>query len=696
MWPTLWKRLARFFPPRDGDALAEHIQHTVWASALAIGAISLCALLASLAGLGRLIGLTSPLIEMAGAVAALGLARMGRFRTAGVGLIASIVVGPSLGLVREGTLDGPGAFALAILLAGLLFGLRGVLLLTFLMGPLLIGLHASFETALAAALRAPGAPDAVILFWLGMALLVGVIASLSVGKLLRQAAEARRSQRALADSESRYRSVIENAPLGVVLFDASLRITAINPEACRIIHSPAPSEMIGRPATELPIYAMTEVREGFERVLTHAERVSFEADWKSSFGARVRCRLYGAPLLDSRGRTRGAVVLMADVSEQKKLEEQLFQAQKMEAVGRLAGGIAHDFNNQLTVILSAAELLSTSVDAALAGDVDQIVSSAKRSAALTQQLLAYGRRQLLRPTTLDLNGVVAEMDPLLRRTLGAGIEIETVLAAGLWPTCVDRAQVQSALLNLAVNARDAMEGRGRLTLETANVHIDRRYAQGHDVPPGQYVMLAVTDDGAGMNEEARARAFEPFYTTKPSGEGTGLGLSMVHGFVRQSGGLINVYSEPGQGTTFRIYLPRAEGPAESGPDEERVATARGGSERLLVAEDDPAVRGMIVRVLRREGYEVHEAEDGESAAALAARLQAFDLLVSDLVMPRLGGIELARRLQAERPELRVLYLSGYAENGALRRAGLRLGTTLLAKPFSPSELLERVREVLDG
>jgi PAS domain S-box-containing protein len=698
MSPSLRTRLSWLAPPTGGDPQAQHVRMTVWAGALALAAACVVAMLAFPLELGLRFGLSAPLIPLLGSLVALGLVRARQAELAGALLIAGLVVGLTLGLLQAGTLQSPGSgfYAIAILLGGLVFGLRGVFALTVVIGAVLVGLDAAFETPLGERLRVPGRPAPPALAWLALPFLVGVIVAASVGRLLRREAQALRSEAALADSESRYRSVVEHAPLGVVLFDTDMRLTAINPEGCRMLASPTPEAMIGRRAPELPVFVLPRVREAFDAVLVRGERVSFEAEWKSLFDARVRCRVYGAPLRDGAGNLLGAVVLMADVSEQRNLEEQLFQAQKMEAVGRLAGGVAHDFNNQLTVILAAAESLSLGVSPELAGEVDELVSAAKRSASLTQQLLAFGRRQLLAPSVLNLNSVVAEVDPLLRRTLGAGVEIETVLAAGLWNVRADPAQLQAALLNLAVNARDAMDGRGKLTIETANVHLDRSYARDREVPPGQYAMLAVTDDGVGMDADVRSHAFEPFFTTKPAGEGTGLGLSMVHGFVSQSGGLINVYSEPGHGATFRIYLPRVEEAPEPRPAAPPRPPARGGSERLLVAEDDPAVRTMIVRVLRGAGYEVLEAEDGEAASEVAARTPGLDLLVTDLVMPRLGGIELARRLHETRPELRVLYLSGYAENGALRRAGLRLGTSLLAKPFSPADLLERVREMLDG
>jgi len=693
----LWKGVLRqFAPPEPPGRSEDAVATSVWVFALAVVVAAVPGLIAALVVPGVRYGAEAPLLVLVSALATLALVRRGRAIPGGWLLLASYLIALSWALLRAGTLQSPGSslFVVAILFGGLLDGTRGALLVSALVGALLLGLDALFETPLSRSLRLgePDPPSAV--WWLPLPFLVGVLVATWSQRVLHRTSEAKLSEAEREASEGRYRAVVENAPLGVALFDTELRVTHLNPETCRMLGIDSAGEILGRDVGELPSYQLPRVREAFEAVLERGERVSFEADWTSPAGRRVLARLYGAPVRDDGGALVGVVVLMADVSAQRRLEEQLLQAQKLEAVGRLAGGVAHDFNNQLTVILGTAEALSTQVARELVAEVDQISSAAKSSAALTRQLLAFSRRQILEPRILNLNAVVAELDPLLRRTLGAGVEVGTVLGPALWNVLADPIQLQTALLNLATNARDAMGGRGKLTIETANVQLDRDYLQGRGASPGQYVMLSVTDDGAGMDAEAQTHVFEPFFTTKPVGEGTGLGLSTVHGIVSQSGGLIQVDSKPGQGTTFRIHLPRAEGVPMAEPAPQ--PRPRGGSERLLLVEDDPTVRPVLARVLRDTGYHVLEAADGQAASELAAQSPDFDLLISDLVMPRVGGVELAARLRATRPALRVLYVSGYADGAALRSVGRELGTALLAKPFTPADLLVRVREILDG
>jgi len=399
------------------------------------------------------------------------------------------------------------------------------------------------------------------------------------------------------------------------------------------------------------------------------------------------------------------VAVAAAVDRQWKLrqssEAQLRQAQKMEAVGQLTGGVAHDFNNLLTVIVTNAELLHDHAkerDPAAAKLAARVLAAAQRGAALTQRLLAFSRRQVLQPKRLDLNQVIGSMNDLLRRTLGETVEVEMVLAAGLWPATADREQVESALLNLAVNARDAMPRGGKLTIETANVRFDDAYAAANvDVKPGQYVMLAVTDTGTGMAPEIAARAFEPFFTTKEQGKGTGLGLSMVYGFAKQSGGNVKIYSEPGQGTTIKFYLARAADgagaePARPGPAES-PRPARG--EVVLVVEDDPGVRDTAVQILRGLGYAPIAAADGPAALAALDAAARVDLLFTDIVMPRgMSGRELAAEAQRRSPGLKVLYASGYTPNAIVHHGRLDDGVDLVQKPYTVNELARRIARIL--
>jgi len=388
-----------------------------------------------------------------------------------------------------------------------------------------------------------------------------------------------------------------------------------------------------------------------------------------------------------------------DVSDQRRLEEQFRQSQKMEAVGQLAGGIAHDFNNLLTAILGNTQLLLRDLPPgdAMRGDVEEIRKASERAAALTRQLLAYSRRQMLQPEILDLNVVVGEMDRMLRRLIGEHIALVTVPGPDLGRVRADPSQIEQVLVNLVVNARDAMPQGGRLTIETANVDLDESYVQDHlGASPGAYALLAVTDTGTGMDATVRAHLFEPFFTTKEVGQGTGLGLATVYGIVKQSGGYISVYTELGQGSSFKVYLPRVDRPAGSPPPTApRSATARG-SETVLVVEDDPAVLSLSCRALESEGYTILCASDGADALRLVERHGGeIHLLVTDVVMPGMSGRELAEQMAARRAGIRILYMSGYPGDAAVQHGALARGSAFLQKPFSPDGLARKVRETLD-
>jgi len=387
------------------------------------------------------------------------------------------------------------------------------------------------------------------------------------------------------------------------------------------------------------------------------------------------------------------------VEERRQLEEQYHQAQKMEAVGRLTAGIAHDFNNLLTAINGFAELLQLQLSPYDPAHelVSKIRSSGRRAADLIRQLLAFSRKQIIAPQVLDLNAVVVEMDRMLRRIIGEDIELETILAPELWPVEADPAQMEQVIVNLVVNARDAMPEGGRLTIETTNVVIDKEHAAGHlETKPGEHVQLVISDTGVGMSPEVLAHIFEPFFTTKGMGKGTGLGLATVYGIVRQSGGDIWVYSEEGRGTTFRIYLPRASGVAQPLPHPEAGKEMPSGGETILLVEDDRDVRELAQRVLQRQGYTVLEARDGREAMRLATSHSGpIHLLLTDVVMPGISGMALADRLTADRPDIKVLFMSGYTDNAIAHHGVLDPGITLLQKPFSPMDLARRVRALLD-
>ena len=399
------------------------------------------------------------------------------------------------------------------------------------------------------------------------------------------------------------------------------------------------------------------------------------------------------------GGERLFIGVLRDISRRKETERLLQQAQKMEAVGQLTGGIAHDFNNLLTVILGNADLvrpkLAEGSDAARG--CDAVLRAAERGAELTRRLLAFSRRQMLNPAATDINALVDGMTELLRRTLGEHVEISLVPQPDLWPALIDGHQLENALLNLAVNARDAMPAGGKLTIETANAYLDEDYARRHaEVTPGDYVMLAVSDSGAGMAPGTIEHAFEPFFTTKEAGKGTGLGLSMVYGFVKQSGGHIKIYSELGHGTTVKLYLPRAAGVSAAAEPTAAAAGPRGGNETVLVVEDDADVRAFIVGVLRRFGYAVIEAADGPSAVSAAESAGALDLILSDVVLPGgMNGRDVAAAVQRRWPLAAVLYASGYTQNAIMHQGRLDPGVALISKPFTAPALARRVREILD-
>jgi PAS domain S-box-containing protein len=406
-----------------------------------------------------------------------------------------------------------------------------------------------------------------------------------------------------------------------------------------------------------------------------------------------------SPVVDPSGRLTNFVGVLTDVTERRQLESQFLQAQKMEAVGRLAGGIAHDFNNVLSVILSYAEMMGDDLDPAepMRADVEEIRTAARRATDLTKQLLAFSRQQVLEPRVLDLTHAVATMDKLLRRLLGADIELSILPARGLWNVKADPGQIQQIVMNLAVNARDAMPRGGELTIETENVLLDDDYAAAHhDVRAGAYVMLAVTDTGVGMAPETQARIFEPFFTTKEQGRGTGLGLATVFGIVKQSGGHIWVYSEVGRGTTFKTYFPKVGGVVDVIEPESAATDSGPAHGTILLVEDDDQVRNVAKSILRNLGYVVLLAPNGGEALLICENHRAkIHLLLTDVVLPRMSGRELAERLAPLRPEMKVLFMSGYTDDAILQHGVLDSGVAFLQKPLTPTSLARKVREVLE-
>jgi len=528
-----------------------------------------------------------------------------------------------------------------------------------------------------------------------------------VSCILRDVTERRRAQEALALSEQRLESIIASAPVGVHLYeldaDGRLVLTAANPAADTILGVDS-SQLIGLEIEEaFPSLASTELPERYRRTAVTGK------PWCAEHTAYDNCQVVGVHQVHAFRISPGRIAVFFEdltarnqAEEQKRnLEEQLRHSQKMEAIGRLAGGVAHDFNNMVAVITMNVQLAlgNLPADHPVRGDLEEINQAAQRAADLTRQLLAFGRRQIIAPRVISLNESVAGIEKMLRRLLGEDIELHAHLASELAPVKVDPSQVEQIIMNLAVNARDAMPRGGTLTIETANVDLDEAYAGSHaDARVGPHVMLAVSDTGSGMDSETVAQIFEPFFTTKERGKGTGLGLSTVYGIVKQSGGNIWVYSEPGKGTVFKVYLPIAEAEAEQPP---RQAPGREtpscGGETILLAEDAGALMRAMARMLANAGYHVLGASSGDQALRICRDHDgAIDLLLTDVVMPRMGGGELAERVRQQRPRTRVLFSSGYTDNGIAHHGVLESGVAFLQKPFTVGSLLDKVRDVLDG
>jgi PAS domain S-box-containing protein len=509
-----------------------------------------------------------------------------------------------------------------------------------------------------------------------------------------------RAEDALRESQQTLRAVIDAMPVMINAKDRESRYIFMNSFQARI-YGITPDTAIGRTASELLDAAYGGYTEELDRkVMASGEALPyFEEAYPDARGTVHTWLTTKVPLWDAAGQVRGVATIALDLSDRKQLEAELRQAQKMEAIGRLAGGVAHDFNNLLTVIAGRGELLRHRLpaDSPLIRHADLILKTAERAAALTQQLLAFSRKQVLQPKLVDLAAVVHGTEKILRRLIGEDVELHTVAGAGLGVVRADPGQIEQVILNLAVNARDAMPDGGRLVLETANVTLDEAFVRQHaGARAGRYVVLSVSDTGAGMTPEVQAHLFEPFFTTKGVGKGTGLGLATVYGIVKQSGGYITVDSEPGRGARFDIYLPRIEG---ASPDRDDAPTPepRPGRETILLVEDQTEVRDLARDILHGSGYTVLEARNGAEALQLWDQHGgAVELILTDVVMPQMGGRELADRLLAARPGLRVLYMSGYTDDTLGREGVLDPARAYLPKPFSSASLLRRVRDVLDA
>ncbi|MBI5905918.1 MAG: PAS domain S-box protein [Deltaproteobacteria bacterium] len=518
--------------------------------------------------------------------------------------------------------------------------------------------------------------------------------------LMQDVTDRKRVEEALRVSEEKFRVLSDQSPLGMTLIDGKGRYEYVNPAFEKMFGYTLQDLSIGkdwfRAAFPEPGNRKEVVRIWKEDLIAAGIGVCrpriFEVACRG--GDRKTILFRPVSLLGNR-----QLVIYEDITERQRLEAQLRQAMKMEAVGRLSGGVAHDFNNLLTVIIGNVSLAQGKVQASdpVSGMLLEVNKAAERAARLTQQLLAFSRKQIIEPKVLDLNALIADLHSMLVRLIGEHIEIATGLGEGLGTVRVDPGQLEQILVNLAVNARDAMREGGKLRIETSNVELDEAYCAVHpDARPGWYVRLSVSDTGHGMTEEVRAQIFEPFFTTKPKGSGTGLGLSMTYGAVKQAGGSIDVLSEPEKGTTVRIYLPRVETEAEKGQEPGEPQELLDGTETVLLVEDEDVVRGLCVQVLERLGYNVLQAGNGAEAIALAREFGGrIDLLLTDVVMPGMNGGELATHLVILHPEAKVLFTSGYTDDAIVQHGVLDDGVFFIGKPYTPTALAKKVRDVLD-
>jgi two-component system cell cycle sensor histidine kinase/response regulator CckA len=510
-----------------------------------------------------------------------------------------------------------------------------------------------------------------------------------------------RMRHQLMAREHLFRLISENAADMIAVVDGNGK---------RIYNSPAYQRILGYSQEELASTAALEqvhpddrgrVEEAAKEARSGGVGRSIEYRMRHKNGSWRLMESTANTVRDAQGNVQTLIIVNRDITERRHLEEQFRQSQKMEAVGRLSGGVAHDFNNLLGVIIGYAEFLQERIDTAnpLRGSVEEILNAGKRAASLTRQLLAFSRQQVLDPKVLDLKAVVSDMEKLLRRLIGEDIELTTSLDPELGKVKADQGQLEQVVMNLAVNARDAMPQGGKLTIRVENTVLDQDYVRRYPYPvqPGPYVLLMVTDTGVGMDAETKARAFEPFFTTKEKGKGTGLGLSTVYGVVKQSGGYIDVESALGQGTTFKIFLPRVHEPARVERQHAEAPAKAMGNEVILIAEDETALRTLTATTLELSGYKVLQAKDGLEALEVSRKHAGhIDLLLTDIVMPGMGGRALAEELGRERTDIRIVYMSGYTGQAVGSQGPVEPGNFYLHKPFTRQALTQKIREALDS
>ncbi|MFC1896521.1 PAS domain S-box protein, partial [Thermodesulfobacteriota bacterium] len=529
-----------------------------------------------------------------------------------------------------------------------------------------------------------------------------VIAPILNTRLQRDRQERKRTEaeQSVKEAEARYRAIFEGAAEGILVADMETRrFRYCNRAIC---------EMLGYTEEELIGLGVTEIhpKESLDHVLAEFEA---QARGDRLLAPSLPCLRKDGSVVYADVLATSAVIdgrecnvgFFTDVTERRQIEAQFRQSQKMEAIGTLAGGVAHDFNNILTSIIGNAHLALMEVDkdGPLREEIEDIKAAGERAASLTRQLLAFSRKQIVQPRIVDLNELLTEIEKMLGRLIGEDVELLTISSPELWQVEADPGQMEQVIMNLAINAKDAMPKGGKLTIETANVDLGENYFRKRGVreePPGSYVMLAASDTGIGMDKETQEHIFEPFFTTKEIGKGTGLGLSTIYGIVKQNNGFIWAYSEPGQGSTFKIYLPKAKGDAEPIEEKPTPVSELGGSETILIAEDDDGLRKLARTVLKQSGYKVLEAENGEDALRVGEGHDGLiDLLLTDVVMPKMGGKEVADRLQPLHPQMKVIYMSGYTDNAIAHHGVLALELTFIQKPFTPEGLTRKVREILN-
>ncbi|MCP5102985.1 MAG: response regulator [bacterium] len=531
-----------------------------------------------------------------------------------------------------------------------------------------------------------------------------------VSTQVAKAIEQKRAGDALRMSEDLNRGIVANTPIGIVYLDKEGIILYTNPamEIMTDVPEGETSKAVGKRMQDIPNIKDAGADELVRSVLAGENINNVQLEYKSIYGKNLTLKIHAAPRRGTNGEIIGAIVMCQDISGYKKLEAQFLQAQKMEAVGRLAGGVAHDFNNLLTVIFGHAELGLMALNklgapgtpdetAGIRKHFREIVSTADRTTELIDQLLSFSRKKVIKPRIIDLNDHLGKMERMLQRLIGEDVELKFIRKPGLGMVKAEPAQLDQVVVNLAVNARDAMPQGGKLTIETINIEMDQRFVAEHvGAVPGAYIQLSVSDTGHGISPDIMGHIFDPFFTTKQKDKGTGLGLATVYGIVKQNGGFVTCYSEQGLGTTFKIYLPRAEEMQNTLQTAAKEVHDPTGKETILVVEDEKAVRDLAVETLKQFGYDVLEATNGSDALKLCRNMSKdVDLVLTDVVMPSMNGPEFIRQVREFGRDLKVLYMSGYTENSIANRGILESDSEYISKPFRPQELIATVRKVLD-